>query len=470
MTEMPPKILIADDDESMRWVLTKAFAPPKYQAEAVADADSALRMLKGSHYDALLMDIRMPGMSGLEALSQAKLIQADLAVIIITAFGTMMTAIEAMKWGAYDYVTKPFDVEELEMIVGKALRAQALARENKELRENLRDKYDIDNLVGGSEKMQEVYKAIGRVADRDVTVLIQGESGTGKEMVARAIHYNSRRASGPFVAVNCVAIPENLLESEMFGHVKGAFTGATRNRAGKFEKAAGGTLFLDEVTDIGLDLQGKLLRALQEQEVEPVGGEKTIKVDARVVAASNRDVATELREGRFREDLYYRLNVVPIVLPPLRDRAEDVPELANYFVQRFADEMKIEPPAIEPAAIDLLQSFDWPGNVRELENLIKRMMVMQSDPAITPEHVARALPPSETPSAAATASWDDLVEQELRSMEGESGLYNRFAEKLERPLIERVLERCGGNQLRAAEMLGINRNTLHKKMKNLGLK
>ena len=470
MTEMPPKILIADDDESMRWVLTKAFGAPKYQSEAVADADSALRMLKGSHYDALLMDIRMPGMSGLEALSQAKLIQADLAVIIITAFGTMMTAIEAMKWGAYDYVTKPFDVEELEMIVGKALRAQALARENKELRENLRDKYDIDNLVGGSEKMQEVYKAIGRIADRDVTVLIQGESGTGKEMVARAIHYNSRRASGPFVAVNCVAIPENLLESEMFGHVKGAFTGATRNRAGKFEKAAGGTLFLDEVTDIGLDLQGKLLRALQEQEVEPVGGEKTIKVDARVVAATNRDVATELREGRFREDLYYRLNVVPIVLPPLRDRAEDVPELANYFVQRFADEMKIEPPAIEPAAIDLLQSFDWPGNVRELENLIKRMMVMQSDPAITPEHVARALPPSETPSAAATASWDDLVEQELRAMEGESGLYNRFAEKLERPLIEKVLERCGGNQLRAAEMLGINRNTLHKKMKNLGLK
>ena len=468
---MKPKILISDDDESMRWVLAKAFGPPKYQSETVADADSALQKLRESRRDMLLMDIRMPGMSGLEALSQAKLIQPDLAVIIITAYGTMMTAIEAMKWGAYDYVTKPFDVEELEMIVDKALRTQALARENKELRENLRSKYDINNLIGSSEKMQEVYKSIGRVADKDVTVLIQGESGTGKEMVARAIHYNSRRASGLFVAVNCMAIPENLLESEMFGHNKGAFTGATTNRVGKFEKAGGGTLFLDEVTDIGLDLQGKLLRALQEQEVEPVGGEKPIKVDARVVAATNRDVEKELSEGRLREDLYYRLNVVPIVLPPLRDRGEDIPELSNYFVHKFADEMKADPPAIEPTAIELLQSFDWPGNVRELENLIKRIMVMQSDQAITPEHIARALPSSGGARAkTAEIAWDELVEQELRALHGESDLYGRLAERLEKPLIEKVLERCGGNQLRAAEMLGINRNTLHKKMKNLGLK
>ncbi len=468
---MPPKILIADDDESMRWVLSKTFGPPKYRSEAVADADSALEKLRESHWDVLLMDIRMPGMSGLEALSQAMLIQSDLAVIIITAYGTMMTAIEAMKWGAYDYMTKPFDVEELEMIVGKALKTQALARENKELRDNLRSKYDIHNLIGGSEKMQEVYKAIGRVADKDVTVLIQGESGTGKEMVARAIHYNSRRAQGPFVAVNCVAIPENLLESEMFGHVKGAFTGATADRAGKFAKAGGGTLFLDEVTDIGPDLQGKLLRALQEQEVEPVGGEKAIKVDARVVAATNRDVAKELSAGRFREDLYYRLNVVPITLPPLRERSEDIPELATCFVHKFADETKVDPPAIEPAAIKMMQSFDWPGNVRELENLIKRMMVMQSDRAITPDHVLRALPAGGAPNARpAAVSWDEFVERELRALAGESGLYGRLTEKLERPLIEKVLERCDGNQLRAAEMLGINRNTLHKKMKNLGLK
>ncbi len=468
---MPPKILIADDDESMRWVLSKAFGPPKYGSEAVADADSALQKLRESRWDMLLMDIRMPGMSGLEALSQARLIQPDLAVIIITAYGTMMTAIEAMKWGAYDYMTKPFDVDELEMVVDRALKTQALARENKELRENLRSKYDINNLIGGSENMQEVYKAIGRVADKDVTVLIQGESGTGKEMVARAIHYNSRRAAGPFIAVNCVAIPENLIESEMFGHVKGAFTGATANRAGKFEQAGGGTLFLDEVTDISLDLQGKLLRALQEQEIEPVGGEKTIKIDARVVAATNRDIARELSEGRFRKDLYYRLNVVPIVLPPLRERSEDIPELAAYFVHKFADEMKADPPAIEPAAIELMQSFDWPGNVRELENLIKRMMVMQSDPAITPDHVKRALPSGDSPGTARrTISWDELVEQELRAHEGEGDLYGRLTEKLERPLIEKALERCDGNQLRAAEMLGINRNTLHKKMKNLDLK
>ncbi len=468
---MSSKILIADDDQSMRFVLGKTFAPPTYESEAVADADAALERLRESHFDVVLMDIRMPGLSGLEALSQARLIQPDLAVIIITAYGTMMTAIEAMKWGAYDYVTKPFDVEELELIVQKALKAQALARENKELRANLHHKYDINNLVGSSEKMQEVYKAIGRVADKDVTVLIQGESGTGKEMVARAIHYNSRRASGSFVAVNCVAIPENLLESEMFGHVKGAFTGATSTRIGKFKQADGGTLFLDEVTDISLDLQGKLLRVLQEHEIEPVGGEKTVKVDVRVIAASNRDVQTELREGRFREDLYYRLNVVPIMMPPLRERTEDIPELAAYFIHKFAEEMKIGPRPIEPAALKKLQSYDWPGNVRELENLIKRIMIMQSDHAIAPEHITLALPihrPGD--NAEAPFSWDRLIEYELNSLGDAPELYNRLVEKLERPLIEKALERCRGNQVRAAEMLGINRNTLHKKMKELGLK
>jgi two-component system nitrogen regulation response regulator GlnG len=466
---MQSRILIADDDESMRWVLSKAFAPPKYQSETVGQADDALKKLRESGYDVLLMDIRMPGMSGLEALSQAKLLQPDLAVIIITAYGTMMTAIEAMKWGAYDYLTKPFDVEELELIVQKALKAQALARENMELRANLRRKYDINNLVGSSEKMQEVYKAIGRVADKDVTVLIQGESGTGKEMVARAIHYNSRRASGPFIPVNCVAIPENLLESEMFGHVRGAFTGATATRTGKFELAKGGTLFLDEVADIGLDLQGKLLRALQEREIEPVGGQGVTKVDVRVIAATNRDLAAALRGGRFREDLYYRLDVVPIELPPLRDRKEDIPELAAYFVQRFAGEMSIEPRSIEPAAVELLQSYDWPGNVRELENLIKRIMVMQTDRAITPEHVVLALP-REPQTTTTCATWDQIVEQELGRMANMPELYERLLEKLEEPVLRKVLERCQGNQVRAAEMLGINRNTLHKKMKKLGLK
>jgi len=468
---MASKILIADDDQSMRFVLSKTFGPPNYESEAVTDADAVLQRLRESHFDILLMDIRMPGMSGLEALSQAKLIQPELPVIIITAYGTMMTAIEAMKWGAYDYLTKPFDVEELELIVQKALKTQALARENKELRANLQRKYDIDNLVGSSEKMQEVYKAIGRVADKDATVLIQGESGTGKEMVARAIHYNSQRASAAFVAVNCVAIPENLLESEMFGHVKGAFTGATSDRAGKFRQAQEGTLFLDEVTDIGPDLQGKLLRVLQEHEIEPVGGEATVKVDVRVVAATNRDIMMELREGRFREDLYYRLNVVPIMLPPLRERKEDIPELSTYFVHKFAEEMKVEPCVIEPAALRKLQSYDWPGNVRELENLIKRIMIMQSDQAITPEHISIALPMEHIQDGAATqSSWDELIEQELRSLGDTEGLHAHLMEKLEKPLIESVLDKCGGNQLRAAEILGINRNTLHKKMKNLGLK
>jgi len=468
---MPPKILIADDDESMRWVLSKAFGPPAYQSEAVLTAGDALAKLRDTRYDVLLMDIRMPGMSGLEALSQAKLLQPDLAVIIITAYGTMMTAIDAMKSGAYDYVTKPFDVDELELIVQKALKAQELARENKTLRANLRRKYDINNLVGSSEKMQEVYKAIGRVADKDVTVLIQGESGTGKEMVASAIHFNSLRASKAFIPINCVAIPENLLESEMFGHVKGAFTGAVSNRSGKFEQANGGTLFLDEVADISPDLQGKLLRVLQEHEIEPVGGSSTIKVDVRVVAATNRDFATELKKGRFREDLYYRLNVVPITLPPLRERKEDIPELATYFIQRFADDMKTPLRSIEPAAVELMQSYDWPGNVRELENLIKRIMVMQTDQAITPEHIAVALPISdsmEKPTSLAT--WDELVERELGSCTGQEDIYDLLLEKFEKPLIAQVLARCEGNQLQAARVLGINRNTLYKKMKKLGLK
>lgn len=468
---MPSKILIADDDESMRWVLSKAFGPPTYQSEAVLNADDALAKLRDAHHDVLLMDIRMPGMTGLEALSQAKLLQPDLAVIIITAYGTMMTAIDAMKSGAYDYVTKPFDVDELELIVQKALKAQELARENKTLRANLRRKYDINNLVGSSEKMQEVYKAIGRVTDKDVTVLIQGESGTGKEMVANAIHFNSMRASRAFIPINCVAIPENLLESEMFGHIKGAFTGAVSNRTGKFEQANGGTLFLDEVADIGPDLQGKLLRVLQEHEIEPVGGSSTIKVDVRVVAATNRDFVTELREGRFREDLYYRLNVVPLTLPPLRERKEDIPELATCFIQRFADEMKIPPRSIEPAAVELMQAHDWPGNVRELENLIKRIMVMQTDQAITPEHIAVALPISD-PMEKSTcgATWDELVERELGSYAGQEDIYDLLLEKLEKPLIARVLARCEGNQLQAARVLGINRNTLYKKMKKLGLK
>ncbi|RJP67041.1 MAG: sigma-54-dependent Fis family transcriptional regulator [Candidatus Abyssobacteria bacterium SURF_17] len=468
---MRSRILIADDDESMRWVLSKTFGPPKYHSEAVANADDALAKLRESSYDVLLMDIRMPGMSGLEALAQAKLLQSDLAVIIITAYGTMMTAIEAMKWGAYDYVTKPFDVEELELTVEKALKTQSLARENKELRANLRSKYDINNLVGSSERMQEVYKAIGRVADKDVTVLIQGESGTGKELVARAVHYNSRRASKPFVPVNCVAIPENLLESEMFGHVKGAFTGATTSRTGKFEQADGGTLFLDEVADIGLDLQGKLLRVLQEHEIEPVGGQGTTKVDVRVIAATNRDLAMEIQTGRFREDLYYRLNVVPIFLPPLRERKEDISELAAYFIQRFVDELNTEPRAFDPAAIDLLQSYDWPGNVRELENLIKRIMVMRTDRAITPEHVSLALPKSAAKnSTLLQLSWDDLVEQELKSTTAKQDVYHLVLEKLEKPLLSKILERCSGNQVKAAEILGINRNTLFKKMKRLGLK
>ena len=468
---MSARILIADDDESMRWVLGKTFGPPDYHADAVASADDALLKLRESDYDALLMDIRMPGMSGLEALSQAKLLQPDLAVIIITAYGTMMTAIEAMKWGAYDYVTKPFDVEKLEMTVQRALKTRALARENMELRANLRQKYDLHNLVGSSEKMQQVYKAIGRVADKDVTVLIQGESGTGKELVARAIHYNSRRASRPFIPVNCVAIPENLLESEMFGHVKGAFTGATTSRSGKFEQAEGGTIFLDEVADIGLDLQGKLLRVLQEREIEPVGGEGARKIDVRVVAATNRDLEVHMREARFRDDLYYRLNVVPIELPPLRERREDIPELASYFVGRFADEMNVEPRMLEPATMDLLQSYHWPGNVRELQNLIKRIMVTQSDQTITPEQMALAMPrqAAETVPAGRT-SWDELVGNDLELLEGRPKLYDRMLEKLERPLIKKVLEHCGGNQVRAAGMLGINRNTLHKKMKRLGLK
>jgi two-component system nitrogen regulation response regulator GlnG len=412
----------------------------------------------------------MPGLSGLELLDRVKALGSDVAVVIITAQNTFENAVEAMKRGALDYLVKPFGVAEVKALVGKAQRARALEREMHDLRREVsRRTVPGDRLVGKSPALLEIFKSVGRVAARDVSVLITGESGTGKELVARAIHAASRRADGPFVAVNTAAIPRELLESELFGHERGAFTGAVESRIGRFRQASGGTLFLDEIGDMPLDLQAKLLRVLQDREVTPVGGRRPEPVDARIVAATHRDLDAAVAEGSFREDLLYRLRVVPLHLPPLRERRDDIPALAEHFVGRYAEELGSGVRALAEETLRRLLAHDWPGNVRELENAIKRALVLASGEVLLPEDFDFLVerPGRPAPGADLRA----LVEREARrAMEvGDASVYRSVLEQVERPLIETALARTGGNQIRAASLLGINRNTLRKKIAELGI-
>jgi two-component system nitrogen regulation response regulator GlnG len=389
----------------------------------------------------------------------------------MTAHGSVRSAVEAMQRGAYDYLTKPFDNDEVRLLTERALSARALAREVVELRTGIQEVWEFGALVGKSPRMQEVYKTIGRIAGTDVTVLLRGESGTGKEVVARAIHHYSRRAGKPFVAVSCAAIPATLLESELFGHERGAFTDAHQRRLGRFELAHSGTMYLDEVGDMGPELQPKLLRALQERHLERIGGSEAIPVDVRVVAATNRELETLIRDGRFREDLYYRLNVVTLTLPPLRERIEDVPFLVDHFLAKYEGELGER--ALAAEALERLMSYSWPGNVRELENVIQHAMVMASGGVILPEHLPVAPGPARPPVAEGTL--EQLVEQKLAECirglgrRESANLYDLLIGLVERPLLRAVLRETGGNQLRAAALLGINRNTLRKKLRQLGL-
>jgi two-component system nitrogen regulation response regulator GlnG len=393
---------------------------------------------------------------------------------MMTAHGTLQVAVEAMKQGAYDYIGKPFDVDEVLLVVQKALEAQALAQEITRLRQTVEEPVDLGGIVGVSPAMQHIFKAVGKVAGTALTVLLRGESGTGKELIARAVHENSRRKGRPFVPVNCAAIPRELLESELFGHEKGAFTGAISARRGRFEQAGGGTIFLDEVGDMDLSLQTKLLRVLQERRIERLGGEGSIAVDVRIVAATNQDLEAAVARRAFREDLFYRLNVVTIHLPPLRDRREDIPALVAHFLAAFAREQHAPPKVVSPEALELWMTYPWPGNVRELENVVKRAAALATTSLILPDHLPETIRPAAgVPEAVARpdafpAEW---IRTELTRLQGslDGRLYDHFVASIERPLLEFVLRRTGGNQVKAAEVLGINRNTLRKRIKELNI-
>ncbi len=463
----PARILIADDEDSLRWVLEKGLRQAGYDVTAVKDGTAALKEFAAAPFDLVFLDIRMPGVDGLTALARLREARPDACVVVMTAHGTMETAIQAMQRGAYDYLAKPFDIDEVLLLAERALTAGRLTQEVARLRTGLREVWEFGALIGRHPRMQDVYKTIGRIASSDVTVLLRGESGTGKELVARAIHHYSRRAGRPFVAVSGAAIPGTLLESELFGHERGAFTDAKERKLGKMELAHGGTLFLDEIGDMPVELQTKLLRALQERTIERVGGQDPVRIDVRVLAATNRDLETMMREGHFREDLYYRLNVVTVNLPPLRERRRDIPLLVEHFLAKYGPDLGER--GVAPDALDRLVGHDWPGNVRELENVIQRAMVMATSGVILPEHLPIG-PVSAAASVAVDASLEEIVERKLlecvRGLRDHSSanLYDLMIGLVEKPLLRAVLRETGGNQVRAAQILGINRNTLRKKL------
>jgi len=471
------RILVADDEESIRFVLSKALRKSGYSVDLADNGGKALELLDSKNYDLAILDIKMPELSGLDILDRVKEVNPDLLVIIMTAEANMKNAVEAMKRGAYDYLTKPFDLEALDAILERALRAKEMTLQVEALREQLGDRYLLERgIVGNSSAMSEVYKTIGKVAPSDMTVLIQGESGTGKELIARAIHYNSKRLIKPFITVNCAAIPKDLLESELFGHERGAFTGATQRKVGKFEQADEGTIFLDEIGDMPLDLQAKILRVLQEREITRVGGDKSISVNVRIIAATNQDIKELVDERRFREDLFYRLNVIPITLLPLRERRDDIPLLADHFIKSTCAELCISGKSFDRKAIELLEKHSWPGNVRELENSIKRAVILSPDPVLTVGDFPDAA--NEKCSLSKDGkeySLEAIVDMKLRASlcgvaKMEHGdIYDMVIAQVERPLISFVLEQAKGNQLRAADILGINRNTLRKKIRELGI-
>ena len=469
---MSARILIADDEDSLRWVLEKGLTQAGYEVTAVADGDAAVRAFEASPFDLVFLDVKMPGIDGLTALARLRDIRRDAQVVMMTAHGTMDTAIQAMQKGAYDYIAKPFDLDEVVLLAERALAASRLTEEVVRLKTGLQDVWEFGALIGRHPRMQEVYKTIGRIAGSDVTVLLRGESGTGKELVARAIHHYSRRAGRAFVAVSCAAIPSTLLESEMFGHERGAFTDAKERRLGKLELAHGGTFYLDEVGDMPMDLQTKLLRALQERTFERVGGNESIRIDVRVLAATHRDLETMMKEGRFREDLYYRLNVVTLNLPPLRERRRDIPLLVEHFLSKYSEHLGDR--GVAPDALDRLVGHEWPGNVRELENVVQRAMVMATNGVILPEHLPIG-PVSAAASVAVDATLEEIIERKLLDCvrglrsHASANLYDLMVGLVEKPLLRAVLRETGGNQVRAAQILGINRNTLRKKLTEHGI-
>jgi DNA-binding NtrC family response regulator len=455
-----PTILIIEDEAKMRRLLELNLGEDGFKTLSAGDAETGLKLLASEPVHLVLTDLKLPGISGLDFLQTAKQQDPALPVVVMTAFGSVETAVEAMKAGASDYVLKPFSLAEMRMVVHKELDNSRLREENRSLREALGQKYSHPNIVAISPKMQEVLATVERVAPTNSTVLLGGESGVGKDLIARAIHEKSRRASGPFVKINSTAIPENLLESELFGYERGAFTGAATSKPGKFELADKGTLFLDEIGDVPPAIQVKLLRVLQEREFERLGGTRTIKVDVRLIAATNRDLRAALEDGTFREDLYYRLNVVPIDIPPLREHKEDIPGLANLFLARFAkdsgrkedEEEKIA--GISPAAMQLLASHYWPGNVRELQNVIERACALAQSGQLEASDIQLDSPRNRSHAA---SDRDRFLPDGMT------------LDQWEDEMIREALKRAGGNKSQAARLLGLSRNALRYRLSKIGI-
>jgi DNA-binding NtrC family response regulator len=428
--------------------LTELLREERHEVEVAHDGSSALERHQRGKFDLTITDLMMPGMKGTELVARLRAIDRDHPVLLITAFGTIESAVEAMQAGAFTYLTKPFHSEEILLHVSRALEQQSLRRELERLRTEVRGRYQFSNLIGRSEKMEQVFDLVARVSDLPANILILGESGTGKELIARAIHFNSARARGPFVTLNCAAVPGALLESELFGYVRGAFTDAKKDRHGLFLEASGGTLFLDEIGEIAVNLQAKLLRAIEEKEVRPLGSNKSEKVDARLVSATNRNLEQRVQEGSFRQDLYYRLNVIRVELPPLRERTEDIPILVEHFIQKFAAQAKRNVTGIDNDALRALVSHRWPGNVRELEHTIERAVLM---------------------GKRNTIGIDDLPQPIIPVTQNDAPLEKALAtgytlQRLEREYIKRVLENTKGNKTEAARILGVDRTTLYRKL------
>ncbi|MEK6777213.1 MAG: sigma-54 dependent transcriptional regulator [bacterium] len=452
------EILVIDDEKKMHRILQISLEGLGFHVSSASTGLEGIELAKTRPPSLVITDMKMPGMSGMEVLHEIKNIGEEIPVIIMTAYGTVETAVEAMKAGAFDYILKPFDISEMEVVVEKAIRYRRLSRENEQLRTELQSKYRFDNIIGRSNSMQRIFQMITQIAPTKSTVLIRGESGTGKELVAGAVHYHSNRSSMPFIKLNCGAIPGTLLESELFGYERGAFTGAERQKPGRFELADGGTLFLDEIGDMDMLLQVKILRVLQNGEFERLGGTQTLRVDVRMIAATNTNLEQRVREGRFREDLYYRINVVPIDIPPLRERREDIPLLVHHCIDKYSAETHQAKKTILPEAMEMLIHYDWPGNVRELQNMIERSVVLTRADILTP----RSFTFPNSPQKPATSLNDITIPEQGVSL-------SDLVEEMEKSYIKKALIQAEGVQIHTAELLHITRKILRYKMEKYGI-